>query len=93
MSRTCGTMKVAVFERSIELDHDKDFMLAVASLLGDAANWIRDESVCEIQTSNNKKGFHRLYNIMLNLDHQQDSDESGVTVSLFLHYDDNVKER
>jgi hypothetical protein len=93
MSRTCGTMKVAVFDRSIELDHDKDSMLAVASLLGEASNWIRDESVRDVQTIAGKKGVHRLYNIMLNLDHQQDSDESGVTISLFLHYDDNEKEK
>ena len=89
--RTDGTMKVAVFETMISFDQDKDAMLAMASLLGEAANWIRDESVKEVQISKSKRGNHRLYNIMMNTDYEQETDESGVAVRLILHYDDNEK--
>ena len=97
MSRTIGTTKVAVFETKLEGTAANDEMLACADLLGQAAEWLRSESVRQVQVSSKKHGRHCIYDLALTfriktLISGSGPDYEGEIAQLFVCFDDNEKE-
>jgi hypothetical protein len=91
--RMDGATKVTIFKEKITFGDDKEEMLALADLFGEAANWLRGEVVRQVNLHTKKKEYHRIYNITVSTVFEDCSSvaEEGPSVKLYIHYDDNVK--
>jgi hypothetical protein len=94
--RSEGTMKMAVLEEHVEQSSQGE-MKACASLLGQAAEWLRGESVREVQVSATKKRKNReITRIQMTFEvvpiiEGSGMDYCGDLARLYLHFDDNEK--
>lgn len=93
--RSEGTMKVVVFEGHMER-FGQDEMKACATLLSQAAEWLRGECVEKVQVSAKRKEFREITGIQITfvvepIIEGSGADYCGDIARLFLHFDDNEK--